>query len=111
MKRVHERSSRAGVTRLVCDTDKPWTLGWRWSLIDRDIYLRHCNPRQWDTDRARKPRRWGRRPVVRRARPDRHTDYMGCEFFSSHRFAFGLAPASVAAHWLRARGYYAELPF
>jgi hypothetical protein len=110
VKRLHPQSSRAGVRRLVCSTDKPWTLGWRWSLIDRDIYLRYCNPRQYDTERARKPRTLGRRPCIRRARPDLHEDFTGSEFFGTHRFAWGRPPASPATHWLRARGYD-EMPF
>jgi hypothetical protein len=110
VKKLYERTSRSGVRRLQCNTDKPWTLGWRWQLIDRDIYLRYCNPRQWDTERARKPRRWGRRPDVRRARPDKHESFIGREFFGSHRFAFGRPPASPATHWLLARSYE-EMPF
>lgn len=109
MKKVYAQTNRAGVTRLVCHQGSS-VLGWRWQLVERGIYLRHCNPHQWDTERARKPRRLGRRPAIRRARPDVHDDFMGREFFGLHRFRFGRAPASVAAHWLRARGYE-EMPF
>lgn len=110
MKKTHLHTNRFGVSRRVCNTGSA-TLGWRWQLVDRDVYLRYCNPHQWDTELARRPRRWGRRPCVRRGRPDVHEDFLGSEFARSyHRFAFGRAPASPASHWLRARGYE-EIPF
>jgi hypothetical protein len=105
MKRLYEQHTRAGVPRLRCAINKPWTSGWRFIGEHMDVGQRRCSATQYDVTRHNALRCPGRRPRIRASRPDAHDDFLGLPFRRSHRFAYGLPPASAAEHRLRAWGY------